>query len=199
MKNFNLYKLIWLILGIILIFGVVLGIILFAKQTNNDKRFKKREVIAPKYVPGKVPGEITSQSQEPNLSGQYDKNNMSIPTTNPKLIDNNAPLSGNAIKIPDEPALPPNEEDIINLNILDGRFSLKQAIAKKGSPVIMRIFSQDKDYYFYIDGVGIAETINAEKYLTVSFRAPTKETELKYWVENTKEKGETDQGKLIIN
>jgi hypothetical protein len=201
MNKINPFKFAWLGLGVLLVVVIISISMFFAKQDSLRKNEATKQLIVPEHKSGKVPGEIIAQFPEPDLpteeySDKY--NNLNEPISDSALFESDAPLAGNAIKIPDEPALPPSEDDIININILDGNLSVSKPIVERGESIIIKTLSQDKDYYFYIDGVGIAEIIKAEQYLTISFRAPVQETELKYWIEYADTEGATDSGILQI-
>jgi len=201
MKTINSFKLIWIGLGVVLIGGIIVIGMVFANQSVDDKGVKK-QITTPEYKPGKIPGEIITKFSKPDLpeeeySEKYE--NMSFPVTDSGLFEGDTPLAGSSIKVPDEPALPPSEEDIVNINISEGSFSLFLVKTEKENPVILRVSSSDKDYYFYVEGLGIAETIRTEKSLVISFKAPNKKSELKYWVEYADVQGETDAGTLYID
>ena len=201
MNKINLFKLAWIGLGIILVIGIILVSIFFAKQFSQEEKNISQDTI-PEHRGRKMPGEIIVQFPIPDLPekeyGEEDKS-INIITADTNLFESETTLSGNAIKLPDEPALPPSEKDIIILNILDGDLSLSKIVAKKGEAIILKILNEDKNCYFYIDGVGVDEEIRTNELLTISFRAPTKESELKYWIEYTEAEGVISEGQLIIN
>ena len=195
MNKINPFKLAWIGLGIILVS------VFFAKQFSQEEKNISQTVV-PEHRGGKVPGEIIVQFPIPDLpEKEYSEkdNSINIIASDNNLLESEITLSGNAIKIPDEPALPPSEKDIIVLNILDGDLSLSKILAEKGEAVILKILNEDKNCYFYIDGVGIAEEIRTNELLTISFRAPTKESELKYWIEYAEIEGVISEGYLIVN
>ena len=201
MNKINPFKLAWIGLGIILVIGIILVSVFFAKQFSQEEKNISQTVV-PEHRGGKVPGEIIVQFPIPDLpEKEYSEkdNSINIIASDNNLLESEITLSGNAIKIPDEPALPPSEKDIIVLNILDGDLSLSKILAEKGEAVILKILNEDKNCYFYIDGVGIAEEIRTNELLTISFRAPTKESELKYWIEYAEIEGVISEGYLIVN
>ncbi|TRZ79470.1 hypothetical protein D4R86_05820 [bacterium] len=198
--KFNSYKIIWLGLLVLLVISITCVVYYFS--TKSSIYDSTKETSIPEHKKIKLPGEIISQSAEPKLpEKEYDDSITSgpdAPKQNEDLYNTDAPIAGSAIKVPDEPALPPKEEDIIKLSIENGVLSLDNINILKNQAVILKITSLDDDYIFIIEEIGISEIIKANKSMTISFRAPSKAAELNYYCQNYKTKEKLGEGKLII-
>jgi hypothetical protein len=198
--KFNSYKITWLGLLFLLIIGIGCAVYYFAGKSSIYDSTK--EELIPEHKKVKLPGEIIAQFPEPKLpEKEYDESAISdfnIPGRNDDLYNANAPIAGNAIKVPNEPALPPEEEDIIEINLKNGILSPDNIIIFKNQAVILKVISLDENYIFIIEEVGITEIIKAGKSITISFRAPSKATELKYYCQNYKTQQKLGEGKLTI-
>lgn len=192
----------WIVVGLVIVGGISLGCFLFSQKTSKEDK-SKTEVAIPDYKKGKVPGEIVAQFSEPNLQGEVNNeektNNLVPPEQDQSLYGGGEPIMGAAIKAPDEPALPPSEDEIIKISIQGGEITPTQINVKINDPVILSVSSQDKSYSFYIEGIGVAETIQANQSMGISFRAPSKKASLKYYCEDYETKNKLDEGTLIIN
>jgi len=199
--KFNSYKIIWLGLLALLIVGIIGAVYYFAvKSSIYDST---EELLIPENKKAKLPGEIVFQSAEPKLPekeyGETVAPDLNVEKQNNDLYDTNAPIAGSAIKVPDEPALPPEEEDIIKINIENGALSLDNITVLKNQAVILKVTSLDKDYIFIIEEIAVAEIIKANKSMTISFRAPSKVVQLKYYCQDYKTEKKLGEGKLIVN
>ncbi len=198
--KFNLYKIIWLGLLVLLVISIGCTIYYFAARTSIYDSAKKQ--LIPEHERIKLPGEIVAQFPEPELPEKaYDENiapDFNTPKQNDDLYDTSAPMAGSAIKVPDELALPPEEEDIIKINIENGILSLRNINVFKNQAVILKVTSLDENYIFIVEEIGITEIIKAGKSMTISFRAPSKATELKYYCQNYKTQQKLGEGTLKI-
>jgi heme/copper-type cytochrome/quinol oxidase subunit 2 len=197
----NSYKIIWIAIGLVIVAGISLGCFLFSQKIPKENTPETTTII-PDYKEGKVPGEIVVQFPEPNLSGENNEGNsgnLVSPEQDESLSGGGEPIMGAAIKAPDEPALPPSEDEITKVSIKNGEITPTQIDVKINDPVILSVSSQDKDYSFYIEGIGVAENILANQSMGISFRAPNKKTSLKYYCEDYKTKDRLGEGSLVVN
>jgi len=198
----NSYKIIWIAIGLVIVTGISLGCFLFSQKTSEENMTETTTII-PDYKEGKVPGEIVAQFPESNLLGEVNNeektNNLVPPEQDKTLYDGEEPTMGAAIKAPDEPALPPSEDEIIKISIKNGEITPTQIDVKINDPVILSVSSQDKDYSFYIEGIGVAENILANQSMGISFKAPSKKINLKYYCEDYETRSKLGEGSLIVN
>jgi len=190
------------VIGLVVVFGISLGCFLFSQKTSKENTPETTTVI-PDYKEGKIPGEIVAQFPEPNLQGEANNGEKSDDLVPPEqdqtLYEGGEPIMGAAIKAPDGPAIPPSEDEILKISIKDGEITPTQIDVKINDPVTLSVSSADKNYFFYIEGIGVAETIQANQSMGISFRAPSKKTSLKYYCEDYETKTRLSEGNLVVN
>lgn len=114
------------------------------------------------------------------------------------VVEPTAPLSPSVLHVPEEPALPPSEEDIINLDIFLGRFNPQEIILPAGEGVILRPRAKEGSHIFTVPDLNIGETIQEGKSLVISFRAPQKPQKMPFYCAEPGHKEAGEEGIFII-
>jgi len=194
--KYNIYKLSLIGITILVIVGLVfLGISLSKKVPQQTIREEK----IPEYEETDLPGKIVKQGEIPDLPDEeYDEEKHGN-IIDPGLYSGDAPVSGGAIKVPEEPAQAPEESLITNLVINENILKPSIIEVNKGEAVALRVENQGPDYLFGISGLGISELIEKDKTMGFSFKAPDKETNLDYWIKDPLTEQIIAQGELIVN
>jgi len=195
----NLYKISWLIITLVFIVGTGISIYLFSLRISVAKPKTKK---IPEYQESILPGKVI-KNHLPNLpQEEYNETehaDLEIPETDQSLYSKNAPISGGAIKAPEGPAVPPKEEDILTLLVKKDGIEPTEISVNKSQAVILQVSNQKEDIIFNVGGLGIKEIVKAGGRLTFSFRAPDKETKLRYWAEDYITGQIVGEGMLIID
>ena len=193
----NFYKIIWLVLGLILLGGT--GFLFYhLYQRPLPKDFSQPSLPQKPQAPSSTLEE-KEEKEPPLLPSDEKPDNLSQRLKHQQpVLSPEAPLSPSVLRVPDEPALPPSEEEIIDLKIYPGRIEPQEITLQKGRPAIFRVKAEKEDHTFVIEELNIREEIKAGKTLVISFRAPERLKELTFYcsLEGHREKGE--EGKIFL-
>jgi hypothetical protein len=194
----NLYKLFWPFLGLVVLLGLILGIMYFVSQPNNQEQVPQETL--PDYEETQLPGKIIRQEDEPETpQREATEEDFDIPVRDDSLQEAEAPLSGGALKVPDEAALPPQEQDVLDLVLnSDGSFTPQNLKVQQASAVIIKLVNKKEDCIFVITRLGIAERVSYNQTMTISFRAPAETVDLDFHCELEKTNNELCMGTLSV-
>ena len=112
------------------------------------------------------------------------------------MLNPQAPLSPSVLRAPDEPALPPSEEEITDLKIYLGRFEPQEIVLQKDKPVILRLKAQEGNHIFVIEELSIREEIKEGKTLVISFQPPKRFRELRFYCASSGHREKGEEGKM---
>lgn len=179
----NLYKLFWPFLGLVILTSLVLGIMYFTAYSDNQEQVPRKTL--PDYEETQLPGKIVKQEDEPEIpQREATEEDFPIPSRDDSLQETEPLLSGGALKVPDEEALPPQEQDVLDLLLKNnGVFEPEDLKAQQSSAVIIKLTNQKKDCTFAINRLGVAERVNYGQTMTISFRAPAEPVDLVFHCE----------------
>ena len=194
----NSYRLGWFLVTALFVGGTGVGVYFLAVGVASHQSQGIANNV-PSYQRTVVAGQKVVSFPPYQPSGQKGKSpETDIPSQDKTLLHQGLPASS-VIKAPDKPALPPDENNIIHI-ILSSQ-GIKPAIIKTKifQPVILRVESQDNDYLFSIEKVGIMEVVRQGQLLTISFQAPAEAVNLRCYSENYTTRKLIGEGKIIVD
>jgi len=191
----NIYKFIWIGLGLVILAGIGLACYYFANKPApyNDKSNITKSI--PDYQKSQVPGEIVWQASSTSQDGAR---NIALPSKDLSLLSSDAPISPAVIRAPTEPAIPPDEKNILKLQIDNGLITPAEIDITKNQAVILEVASKKGNYVFYIEGIGIAEIIYEGEPMIISFQAPSRTVTLLYYCEEYETGKKGGEGKMMV-